>query len=74
MEELKKLFEDYDLPMILDLKESIDFTLSMLEKNTDYENLLPLLSFNASLSQKISEITIELDDELLFFSGKRKKK
>ena len=63
MEELKKIFADYDLPMVIKLKESIDFTLSVVDTSIEVDDIQPLLLFNAFLSEIIKEVTLQMEDE-----------
>jgi len=63
MKELENFFEFYDLDGILDLKESIDYAISMIDEHSDVRLLAPLLGFNSSLSTEISKIVAWLDDE-----------
>ena len=63
MKELQKLVDFYDLPMVVELKESIDFILTVLDPSTEIENIQPLLLFNALLSSILKDLTEDLDDE-----------
>lgn len=67
MKELEKILNGYDLSMIVELKESIDFTLSALDISTSVEHIQPLLIFNSILSEWLKDITEELDEENNFY-------
>ena len=67
MKEFEEIFEDYDLPMIAELKESIDFAISSLHVTTSLETIQPLLLFNSVLSEWLKDITIQLEDENRFY-------